>query len=273
MMKYSISEIGIENGKKKGTTAHLSEIAPSAAAERGYYRSMKEMLDALAKETRESIIPAYQAEQARAPIIDGLTRDVDAGWFSTLWSIAGALVGATTQDAESILALEAARHTDKFADNVKRIIGIDMRGIIRQSDIEPYMRTVTAMNAMLIRNLAEDTIKRIETAVYTNAIQGNSVKTLRAELQKQFGISGRRAQLIARDQIGKFNGNLTRIRQQQAGITEYIWRTSHDERVRPLHRSLDGKRYTWGKATGAEGGAAPGEPVQCRCWADGIVVF
>jgi uncharacterized protein with gpF-like domain len=43
--------------------------------------------------------------------------------------------------------------------------------------------------------------------------------------------------------------------------------------VGPLHRSLDGKVYEYGKPTGAEQGLPPGQPINCRCVARGIVEF
>ena len=274
MMKYSLSELGRDvGGKKHGAVAYLREIQPSAAAERDYYRQLKLMLDTLAKEVRESIIPAYRSELERGSLTDGMTYDVDSSWFINLGRMVASLVGISTNTVNRILDLEAQRHTSKFMDTAKKAIGVDISSVIRNSDLDGVIRVTTAMNTALIRNLAEDTIKRIEMTVYNNAIAGNSVKTLQGQLQKEFGISARRAKLIARDQMGKFNSTMTRLRQQQAGVTEYIWRTSHDERVRALHRSLEGKHYKWDEPTGAEGGLPPGQPVQCRCWSEGIIEF
>ena len=274
MMKYSLSELGRDvGGKKHGAVAYLREIQPSAAAERDYYRQLKLMLDTLAKEVRESIIPAYRSELERGSLTDGMTYDVDSSWFINLGRLVASLVGISTSMVERILNLEAQRHTTKFMDTAKKAIGVDISSVIRKSDFDGVIRVTTSMNTALIRNLAEDTIKRIEMAVYNNAINGNSVKTLQQNLQKEFGISARRAKLIARDQMGKFNSTLTKLRQQQAGVTEYIWHTSHDERVRPLHRALEGKHYKWDEPTGAEGGLPPGQNIQCRCWSEGVIEF
>lgn len=273
MQTYNLSDLGKRAGKRKGSTVLLPEIHVRLASEREYYSALIKVVNGLFANTRDSIIPAYIAEQEAMRREQAITRDVDRSWFTNLTRIAAALVGIADSTVANILNLESQRHTSRFMADVKRVIGIDVGAIIRNEDLDSYIRTATSMSTMLIRNMAEDTIKRIETAVYTNAIKGNSVKTLREDLQKQFGISKRRAQLIARDQMGKFNGHLTQIRQQQAGVTHYHWRTSHDERVRPRHRAIDGNKYKWGEPTGAEEGLPPGEPVQCRCWAAGIVEF
>jgi SPP1 gp7 family putative phage head morphogenesis protein len=157
--------------------------------------------------------------------------------------------------------------------SAKRSLGIDLKAVVRQEDLDDYMRAATARNTSLITSLGDDVVKRVEQTVYSNSIAGNSATTLRKALQEQFGITDRRAKLIARDQTSKFNADLNKIRQQQAGVTSYSWMTAHDERVRPLHRSLDGKTYKWGEATGAEQGLPPGQPILCRCVARGIVEF
>jgi SPP1 gp7 family putative phage head morphogenesis protein len=92
------------------------------------------------------------------------------------------------------------------------------------------------------------------------------------EISARFGVSQRRAAFIARDQVAKLNGDLTRLRQTDLGIDNYIWRTSLDERVRPGHAQLEGMRQSWDKPpivdpkTGRR--AHPGGDFNCRCTAE-----
>ena len=76
------------------------------------------------------------------------------------------------------------------------------------------------------------------------------------------------ANLIARDQISKLNGQLNKVRQTSAGITKFVWRTQKDDRVRPRHRQLHGKEFGWEE--GADG-TIPGEPINCRCWGQAVI--
>ena len=85
------------------------------------------------------------------------------------------------------------------------------------------------------------------------------------EIEARFDVSESRAALIARDQVGKFYGALNRARQEDLGLTHFVWRTANDERVRPEHVRLDGQRFSWSKLP-AEG--YPGQPINCRCNAD-----
>lgn len=172
-----------------------------------------------------------------------------------------------------VLDLESKRHTERFSKDVQAAFGIDLRAVVRQEDLGGYLDDAAARNTSLIKSLSQDTVKRIEQAVLAAKLDGRSARDLRKELQKQFGIVSRRADLIAQDQMAKLTADLNERRQQQVGVKEYDWLTSHDERVRPLHKSLDGTRYQWGKPTGAEDGLPPGKPIRCRCVAIGVVEF
>lgn len=124
--------------------------------------------------------------------------------------------------------------------------------------------------------VAEDPIKRAVEKVLAQPLdQGVSVSEIRKELQREVGISKRRAQLIARDQTLKLQAQLTEARQKQVGIRRYVWTTSNDERVREDHAALDGQVIEWAsppivdRRTGRR--AHAGEDFQCRCTADPIL--
>ena len=85
---------------------------------------------------------------------------------------------------------------------------------------------------------------------------------------QEFGSAGYNARRIARDQVSKPTGQLSHIRQTQAGVTRYRWTTAADERVRPSHQELDGTLQRWDSPT-SEG--FPGSSVQCRCWAEPVI--
>ncbi|WP_107327482.1 minor capsid protein [Agrobacterium pusense] len=273
MLRYSIAKLGRRAGRQAGTSAALPTIEPRLSTEKEYYSALRSMLTQIATETRESIIPLYQAERQQKRSQVALLADADGFWFSRVQMLAVALARNASNTVNRILDLEAQRHTDQFMAAAKKAIGIDLRSVVQQEDLADFLREAVAQNVALITGFSDDIIKRIEQTVYSNSIAGNSATTLRKELQKQFKVSERRAQLIARTETSRFNSNLNRKRQEQAGVTSYTWTSAHDERTRPLHRSLDGKVYKWGEATGAEQGLPPGQPVNCRCLAKGLVKF
>jgi len=88
-----------------------------------------------------------------------------------------------------------------------------------------------------------------------------------------------RARFIARDQIGKLNGEITQRRMEAAGLETYVWGTANDERVRDSHVDLRGRLCKWADPTvySVDGGRTwisrepgwvdlhPGQDYQCRC--------
>lgn len=124
-----------------------------------------------------------------------------------------------------------------------------------------------AQNAALIKSIPEQHMARVESIIRSGVMVGESPKSLAAKIQEAGGVTKRRAQLIATDQIGKANAELTQYRQMDLGIKDYTWITSHDERVRSSHRVRDGVQFSWSKPP--EDGH-PGMPIRCRCHASPI---
>lgn len=97
---------------------------------------------------------------------------------------------------------------------------------------------------------------------------GRSVESLKKELLSRGDIAQSRAELIARDQTLKMNGELTAIRQQNAGVESYVWNTSNDERVRDEHAVLEGQIFSWDSPPSV---GHPGDDYQCRCVAIPVI--
>lgn len=134
------------------------------------------------------------------------------------------------------------------------------------ADPEPVLARARVDNVALIKNITDKQRQQVFDAVADLSAREPLTDRLNAIL----GGNRKRARLIARDQTSKIHSRLAELRHTSAGANEYYWRTSGDERVRQIHQSINGRRYAYGQATGAEGGGAPGQPVQCRCVADPI---
>lgn len=134
---------------------------------------------------------------------------------------------------------------------------------------EPWLREQMALavteNARLIRSLPEQMLGQVEGVVNRGVLAGTRHEDLAKLLVERFGVAESRAALIARDQVLKWHGSLTRLRHLDAGVSEYTWSTSQDERVRPTHRARNGKRYKWDQSP------TPGQEVLCRCAAIPVI--
>jgi SPP1 gp7 family putative phage head morphogenesis protein len=270
MLRYKLASLA---DKPKKPYAFLPEIHGSHGQEAAYLKVMRSMLRQLAAQVRSDVLPVVERELAEQKQVKRLQVDIDADIFNRLSAFAAMLARVADNMVNRILRIEGNRHTREFGASVRRAIGVDVGAVVREGDLESLMSVAAVRNAALIKGLADETVRRVANTVTTALMQGTPARDLRKALAKDFSFSDKRAKVIARDQIAKLNSDMNRFRHRQAGIDKYRWRTSKDERVRPLHRKLDGKIYEYGKPTGAENGLPPGQPVLCRCIAQAIVEF
>lgn len=176
---------------------------------------------------------------------------------------------ATQRDIESIaskFAIETSTHNRReLGKQVKAALGIDAP--FQDRKLALLIDGFAAENAALIKGLSRETISAIEKAALKAVQDGKLWPDLKGELAKRFGMSERRAKLIARDQIGKLYGQINASRQKEIGITRFIWRCVNDERVRDEHLEWDGNVYSYDEPPD---GTLPGEPIQCRCSAEPV---
>jgi SPP1 gp7 family putative phage head morphogenesis protein len=160
---------------------------------------------------------------------------------------------------------------------VKSALGIDIFTADRR--IPALIEGFAAENVALIKDITQRIASDVEKAT-TRALQaGVRHETLALELEDKFGYQETRARLIARDQVGKLYGQIDTARNQELGVTRYIWHNVGDDRVRgtpgtkyanqePSHYDREGQIFEY--ANPPEGGN-PGEAILCRCWAEAVV--
>lgn len=185
-----------------------------------------------------------------------------------------------------LLAQGVGGRVRRFTENA---VGAQVKAAIGINPLAASSATTPAIlsgfvreNVDLIRTVPERYFDQINDVVQESFRIGRHARDVSGLLQERFAVSETNAIRIARDQIGKLNGQITRARQSDLGITHYIWRTSRDERVRgdpsgkypdadPSHFDLEGTRHAWNDPplAGVDGEPAhPGEAIQCRCRAE-----
>lgn len=140
-----------------------------------------------------------------------------------------------------------------------------------------YINKTVAFNVDLIKTIGKEYFDDIADTVKTGINKGLSYDDIRKNITARTGAHASRAQFWARDQVGKFFGNVTKMRQENAGIPGFIWRTMADGDVRDSHRFLEGTFHRWDKLPdvprASKGGyytvrLYPGQDFNCRCFAE-----
>jgi SPP1 gp7 family putative phage head morphogenesis protein len=253
----------------KGTELTLDTIEHGLGAEADYKGALRKMLAGMAAGSREVVMPGIAAGKATF-VADNAPSQ---GFLEAFVALCERLIGIAESTAETIIRLEAKRHSKQFMDIAKRQLGIDLASVITQEGLEEYLRLAAERNASLIRSLGFEQRKRIEQIAYDALTRATPDKTVAVNLRHAFDLSKSRADLIASDQMAKLNSDLNRIRHQQAGIEEYDWVSSLDEKVRTEHKRLHGKRFRYDRPTSEKDGLHPGQPIRCRCIAKAVVRF
>lgn len=135
--------------------------------------------------------------------------------------------------------------------------------------VEARLDGAVRRNTSLITKMPREVSGRIRTDVLEQLRKGRRWEEVIATVREKLGVGAYRGELIARDQIGKVNGDLNRIRQQQMGLVRYTWTTAGDERVRNSHAVKNGRVYRWNDPPADTG--HPGDDIQCRCHARGHI--
>ncbi len=236
-----------------------------------YAGALRSLNRDLAAEVRAFVRPWLDArrEEQRAEAREDAAGDLDFGLLRVR--------------LEKIAKDRALDLVDRFGRRINRWNVEDLAAVLRiDIDAEPpaILRLLEAWrreNVGLITSIAKRLHGDVRDVVRAGAREGTRVETIADQIRERFDVSQSRANLIARDQILKGNGDLTVARCSEVGITHYRWSTSRDERVRGnpsgkwpkgLHYALDGKIFAFADPpiVNLEGDRAnPGTDYQCRC--------
>lgn len=187
---------------------------------------------------------------------------------------AGLLLTATYQQL-----LENSRLGDFLEGLGNRVTGKAlkyMKNVVRIPSTLPgkdqLLADFRARNISLITDLGKDQVKALDTLFANTHSTAVRVEEIVPQVQDILDVGESRAMLIARDQTLKLNSQAQQIVQTEAGIEQYVWSTSEDERVRDSHQALDGSTQDWDSPPDVDGEAVhPGEAIQCRCVAVPVV--
>lgn len=260
----------------------LAPIGPGQDLELAIRREARRALTELRRLVNDIAWPevmtakaALKASQPRTFMDAGLS-----GMFRAAWrKVADALWYVAERTIVKALSIEEVRHRTKFMRSLNAAIGIDLGAVLREGDLAHQMELAMQRSVGLIRGLSDETAAALEKALIQLLTEGASNERIAKTIAERFGFAERRARFIARDQAATFNSELNRIRLQQIGVTEYVWSTALDERVRgnpvgkypsarPSHWEREGKVFKWSDPP--EGGH-PGMAINCRCVARAVL--
>lgn len=222
--------------------------------------------------------PGYDAEG------EFITTSHDGYWKGNYvwdaWSdrIIGAIQALTNRWVGLFARQQAERIASSFVqsaagDNSRKNKSFAINLYGGNTELQDYLTAAAYQNSRLIQSIPSQYLEQVQNIVMSNMRNGLRPSYIEEQLTKQFGITERRAKLIARDQHAKIQGDMNRIRQTNSGIEYFKWVTAHDERVRHSHEEV-AKRdvgfgegvFKWSDLPVVDGVKTfPGQPINCRC--------
>ncbi|MGV3346404.1 phage head morphogenesis protein [Enterobacteriaceae bacterium LUAb1] len=140
---------------------------------------------------------------------------------------------------------------------------------------------IIAENVALIRSIPEKYFTDVESMVFRSVAKGGDRKALADEIEisfgKRYGITRRRAEFIAKDQVRKATSSLSAVRQQEAGITEGEWvHSGGGNKPRQSHvgAGKERKRFRLSEGCLIDGEyIMPGQLINCGCTWKPVIPF
>ena len=130
-----------------------------------------------------------------------------------------------------------------------------------------------------IQDWSQKEIKELRAKIKEHAFAGGRYEDVVKEIQKSYGVATRKAKFLARQETSLLMAKFKETRYTDVGINEYKWGCvvgSANHPVRPMHKALQGKTFSWDAppVTNPEGGRNnPGQDFNCRCFARPLVKF
>lgn len=252
-------------------------------AMRTYRRDLYVMLDAARELVHEKLLPLLpsliiqatgrrDAGDARADEYS----DAIAQTFGNIRVEYQRIIPDTKVEGTAKTAADATNthNSGQVNNQVRTVLGVDVfRG---DANLQADAKAFVKQNVSLIKSVPGRYLDDIEQIVLQNVTQGRRASEIAEQIEQRFDVARSRADFIAQDQVGKFNGLLTERRHTALGLVRYRWRNSRDERVRGnpagkyphakhSHWNREGKLYEY-SAPPADGN--PGQPPRCRCWGE-----
>lgn len=191
--------------------------------------------------------------------LEAASKRVTAEWPNRKLAVIAEKFGEKTSKYQKTSLIAQARAS----------VSVDLTKVLAEEPgIAEALTGFVSENVSLIRSIQTRYFSEVEeqiSAAVADGVRAGDLADIILEITGERGdVAESNALRIANDQIGKLTGQLNEIRQTNLGITQFIWSSSHDSRVRPEHQEYDGQTYDWDDPPDGE---VPGEPINCRCFA------
>lgn len=263
-MRYDLRAIMLRTRRPRRKEIVFREIKPTAVLAGDLYAAAgKPIIDIWT-----AAIPRIVAEYERT--LGEMTQDAPAD--------VSAVISAVESDVARLL-LTIRLRLDRWATRVEgyqrgkwrsavlSATTVDIDQLIGPNDARMTVAASIERNVGLVKSVSDQARDRISEEVFQGLRERRPAREVAARIREKVDMGKRRALGIAADQNVKITAQLNDERRRDAGISTWIWRSSHKVHFRPEHARRDGKRYDDDATSGEHKPPEdrPGEPIHCGC--------
>lgn len=245
----------------------LRPVRPPVAIEREYHKKLK----ALVQKMNKSLFWWLRSEYRKvtdAPMSDlrKKLKELHKYWEKVYNEEADKLA---EWFASHVQAYTTSNLQRQFSRAKLATLGFDLKFTYHSRKERDIFRSIIEQNVNLIKSIASEHLTRVEGVVLRGIETGHDLSRMTDDLESAFGVSERRAAMIARDQTAKATNNLSRQRLLDYGVSKGKWmHTASGKTYRESHVDMDGTIYDIEEGCYDDDYGdyiQPGELVNCRC--------
>lgn len=163
-----------------------------------------------------------------------------------------------------------------FLDSIK---GISVAPDLTKADAARIASEYTNNMKLDIKGWVSEEIKGLREKMMRSEFAGFRYEGMVKMIERSYGVSQAKAKFLAKQETSLLMAKFRQTRYESAGSRKYKWSCvagSPSHPVRPMHKALDGKIFSWDNPPVVNGKGErknPGEDFGCRCFARAIVSF
>lgn len=250
----------------------LAPVWPSAAIRAAFLKRLLAAIEEMHHSTTYWLGAAYRrnlpeittlaADVSPARTIDTAIKRLSSRWLRRFDRL--------SRDLARWFAKSIAQRNDASLRAALRRAGFSVE-LTMSKPISDSLDAIVAENVALIKSIPQRYLTAVQGHVMRSVTAGRDLKTLSDALQREFGVTKRRAALIARDQNNKATAAIQRARLLEIGIGEARWvHSGAGKEPRPSHvkASRDGVVFDLAKGwwdPNEKAWILPGQLINCRC--------
>lgn len=190
---------------------------------------------------------------------------------------------AQVQSRKMVAAADKESKRSVTASLKKLSGGLTIKSASMTPDLKETIKSSVSANVDLIKSIERQYLTQVKSAVYRSIAGGNGLQDLVPYLEKERGVTERRAKNIALDQTRKVYSDMNADRMRAAKVTKYEWVHSggghkpREHHITPWPAGLNGGIFSLDDPpiidpkTGERG--KPGDAIACRCVMNLIIDF